>query len=376
MPAVRLEPDLPVGVKQNYFTAKRRSSKRHLALYFVLLTGSWIVSVRCDVSALISFLSCRQKTIENRAESPRQIARANMPHIFEGSFSRRSDVMKSTKVLLAALAVLCLIAGASQAAVLAQDNFESYTVGLLGSSANGGTGWAGAWKYNADYSNINIASTSMSYVSDTISVYGGTQSLAITDVQGHETIIGRAFETPVSSDVVYVSFLYQTAAHTIQTGFGKDTATPSSSSIWATAGNKGANFWTRTAQSGSSGYDDDSTTTYPISYSSVYLYVVKLSKVGGSANYNQIELFVNPTSDAESSTGCVYYLKSVGDTTIASATEYVFRNASYVAGGVTYIDNLMVSTSFADVYGVPEPMTMGLLVVGGIATLLRRRRNA
>jgi hypothetical protein len=281
--------------------------------------------------------------------------------------------MKSTKVLLAALAVLCLIAGASQAAVLAQDNFESYTVGLLGSSANGGTGWAGAWKYNADYSNINIASTSMSYVNGTVENIGGTQSLAITDVQGHETVVGRAFETPVSSDVVYVSFLYQTAAHTIQTGFGKDTATPGSSSIWATAGNKATNFWTRTAQSGSAGYDDDSTTTYPISYSSVYMYVVKLSKVGGSANYNQIELFVNPTSDVESSTNCAYYLKSSGDTTIASATEYVFRNASYVAGGVTYIDNFVMGQTYADVV-TPEPMTMGLLVVGGIATLLRRRR--
>jgi hypothetical protein len=369
MLAVRLEPDLPVGVKQNYFTAKRRSLKRHLELDLVLLTGDRIVSSRCDASALISFLSCRQKTIKYGAESPRQIARANMPHIFEGSFSRRSDVMKSTKVLLVAIAVLCLVAGASQAAVLAQDNFESYSVGLLGSSANGGTGWSAAWKYNADYSNINVAATSMSYVNGTVSVNGGTKSLAITDVSGKETVVGRLFETPVSSDVVYVSFLYQTAAHIMQTGFGKDTATPGSSSIWATAGNKGKSFWTR---AGSSSSTDSGLTTYPIDYSSVYLYVVKLSKTGGSATYNQVELFVNPTSDVESSTNCAYYLKSVGDTTIASATEYVFRNASYVAGGVTYIDNFALGQTFADV--VPEPMTMGLLVVGGIATLLRRRR--
>jgi hypothetical protein len=251
--------------------------------------------------------------------------------------------MRSSRVLVAVVAVLCLLAGVSQAAILAQaqDTFESYTVGALGHSANGGTGWAGAWSYATaadSYAIINVAATSMSYVNGSVSDLGGTKSLAISDVSGKETVIGRAFATPVSSDVVYVSFLYQTAAHIMQTGFGKDTAVPGSSSIWATAGNKNTNFWTRTAQSGSTGYDDDQ--TVGVSYSSVYLYVVKLSKVGGSATYNQVELFVNPTSNVESTTGCAYYVTSSGDTTIASATEYVFRDASFATGGVTRLPML------------------------------------
>jgi hypothetical protein len=286
--------------------------------------------------------------------------------------------MKSSRVLVAVLAVLCLAAGATQAAVIASDNFESYAVGALTRSANGGTGWGGTYNYSSGTiydPYCNIVTKSLSYSSGSISVDGGSQAFAFSDFASHESYIARALATPVTQDVVYVSYLLQTTniSSTLQSGLAMSDTNLVSGNIRATAGKNGDKFWTRVTN-GSSTIDNDMTSSVILPGSTHFL-VAKISKVAGT-DYNQIELFVDPTSTTEGSANCAYYVMSSGDSLTTNFAAYQFRIASAYAGNVNYIDNLTVADDFAGAVGAPEPATMGLLVIGGIATLLRRRRKA
>ena len=76
------------------------------------------------------------------------------------------------------------------------------------------------------------------------------------------------------------------------------------------------------------------------------------------------ELWVNPASEASTK------LTATG-TASAALAAFAFRQSSPSPAQAETIDNLLVGTSFAEV--LPEPASLGLMVLGGLAVLRRKR---
>ena len=187
----------------------------------------------------------------------------------------------------------CLVATsiASPAALIAYENFESYSAGDSINGKSGGDDWTGNWEGTGGSTVVNGA----------ISGYG--KGLSITDDNQQFAAI-RAMDS--QSATVYAGYLVRVTdfgdqeffqSYFTTTGGDKDSA----GSIGIT--NTGSNeFFARIGNNGT-GTDratDISTTT--ANDGQVYQLVVKLSK-DSSSEYNVSELFVNQlaegTADAE-----------------------------------------------------------------------------
>jgi hypothetical protein len=83
---------------------------------------------------------------------------------------------------------------------------------------------------------------------------------------------------------------------------------------------------------------------------------------------DRVTLFVNPTPGLSG--------PSVTGTTITTTKDFCLYNVAFYPGSGTNngsMDELRFGSTFADVVPIPEPATIGLLGLGGLV-LLRRRR--
>lgn len=98
-----------------------------------------------------------------------------------------------------------------------------------------------------------------------------------------------------------------------------------------------------------------------------YLLVARVSKEEGSASYNRLEFWVNPSpSDASTPQGI-----STGSINVESIDRIGFRTVNFNDDSFL-IDNLRIGTTFADVV-IPEPTTMLLLPLA-MAPFFSRQR--
>lgn len=90
-----------------------------------------------------------------------------------------------------------------------------------------------------------------------------------------------------------------------------------------------------------------------------------------------MNVWLNPGySDATLTPGGDTSLTLTGPDLPTSITHVLFRQAALQADDVFRADNLRIGTAWGDVVAVPEPGSLTLLALGGLATLLLVRRRS
>lgn len=263
--------------------------------------------------------------------------------------------MKSLKNLFAGLTVAVALAasGSAQAAFIASDDFTYDNGQLLGE--NGGAGWGGAWGSAAPGDAL---------------IDGNALELS----GNNANIVYRTLGSSVSSSSVYVSFLFTPLTNVSSItnafmGFWFDNAASGSHT-------NVPNFGLKTTSSNDLFArvvlgDEEYASGSAVTANTTYQLVFRMSKVGGSSNYNEVELWVNPVN--ESSTSVV---GSAGGS--LGSFGVVGIRTTNLGSSELLIDDLRIGTTFADVTSVvPEPTSLALLGMAGLAGLgrvIRRRK--
>ncbi len=114
-----------------------------------------------------------------------------------------------------------------------------------------------------------------------------------------------------------------------------------------------------------------------LSFGTSYRVVTEEDFVSGAAN-DTFAVFVNPT-DLSVAGNNTPYATLTWNGAVAEASQYAeinFRQGTASIAPTETIDNLVVSSTFSDVSAVPEPSTLALGFVGGLAGLVALRRKA
>lgn len=283
---------------------------------------------------------------------------------------------------MALLASQITLATAS-AALVSYDGFESYAEGGLNGS-NGGSGWDSAW---TGVSTVNVASGGLSYVNGDITINGGSRALAVTGANDNAFL--RSFDTTSLGNEIYFSFLMNSALAAGDDFFNvflTDAASTGTNTTKNSPGGIGdlstsvAELSTRMARNAS--YKDAADSGYVAGQT--YLLVGRISNAGASdgtgANFDMVELWVNPTSGSLGLADAVVD-NNVTGASVGSLTRIGLRTANLSAAGgdLLILDEFRVGSDAASVLGlatIPEPST-AVLLAGGLvlaAAGLRRRR--
>jgi len=283
--------------------------------------------------------------------------------------------MNRRLVVLAAAVAVSSVVSTTRAATVASDNFESYPTGGV-TGQNGGTGFTSAY-VSDNTAAVNVAAESLSYSGGPVSSSGGSKDLQVSaagtnlGASGVDNgTLGRTYAAQAGT--VYFSLLLRTNATAnnefFQVGLANSTGGEPALSIGASGASAAAfDFFVR-SPGGS-----QTTSTTVMNPNQTYFLVGKASKVSGSTTYNQIDLFVNPSTATEPATATV---SRTGDSTLASLSTLNVRTARFTAGDIFSVDNVTIGTTYADVVPVPEPAAAGLFALAGGVLLVRRRRTA
>lgn len=297
---------------------------------------------------------------------------------FNPCFLEERLIMRSCtklfKHLALGLGLSAMVATSANAALVAYDSFD-YAVGDLNGN-NGGTGFTAAWSANAI---VDVVNGSLSYQAGNIGVSGGTKTAQVTGaIAGPlDNAASRAFTG--QSDTVYVSFLFRPLVNGgaaeddfLQFMLNDDTDQENSGSIGmrnitGTTGNDG--YFGR-IRDGSAETNAEATPNVLSVVGRTDVLIAKFSKVA-SANYNRLDLFVNPTSSIEGAPVATVSR----DSGMGLADVFSLRLAFLDTGDAYQFDELRIGTTFADVITtIPEPATMSLGVMGLLALAARRRK--
>jgi hypothetical protein len=291
--------------------------------------------------------------------------------------------------LLAGGLALGSAAVAAQGAVVARDSYESpgYSTGTLFSGpevtgqqpvTNGGTGFSSQLVDAARKDGVTVDPFSLSYIAGELTINGGAQSLLLGGITDSNNVLSRGFAT--QSDTLYVSLMVRLTANTqgpattdedfLQIGLSDVTAGEPKASF-GTAGTAQnvvpSKFYARVPNGGTSQFGGTQITA---TGDETFFVVARFSKVSASTNYNQVDLYVNPTTLAEPGTASMTANQTGA---IGSVSNLIIRRARSDAADGIYIDNIIIGTTYSDV--VPEPGAIGLSVLGAGLLALRRRRH-
>jgi len=283
--------------------------------------------------------------------------------------------MNITPLLKLGLA-FCLGAGitfsTTSAALIAYDNFESYTTGQPLNGEGGGTGWQDDW---SSVSNALVTSASLTYSGGDISINGGGQAVVIDSSDNNYFF--RQFDSAGDvGDEVFFSFLLHRDSTdssdflSFRVGDTSDRSNSGGMGIYSST-NFGtrilANGSTESTNTGSTGIADDTT----------YFLVGRFSRdgaSGGASDFDLMEMWVNPTTLDYNSLGTPD--ASVDFNSLVSGDLEFFGLRSVAISGTNeyLMDELRIGTSYAAV--VPEPTSAALLTGAcGLLGLRRRRRS-
>jgi len=257
---------------------------------------------------------------------------------------------------------------------------EPFTYGTAGSSVelngqNGGTGFSGAWTADTAVTEVVDPGTPLSYDPAAGPIGGGHRALRLNRPGTSAYEAERMLATPESGDV-YVSFLLRWDEGTVGANdfvslFFDDTAGPSIGVKGNQASSSGTkDFYTRLTSGGTVAYSGnigDNTTTH--------LVVGRLFK-DGSTNYNSFSLWADPLWTDEANPD----VTATGDAGFASFSRIGLNVWNLDSDDVILVDQLRFGRAWKDVvFGVPEPATSSLLLLGlltaGFAVSLRRRKS-
>ncbi len=257
-----------------------------------------------------------------------------------------------------------------KAAIVVEDNFDSYTGAI-----NGGTGGSGAWTMGWSSmfgSTTAISSSVLSYSAGDIDINGGTRSLQITDNNGNPTLY-RKF-TPQTGPV-YFSFLAQLplsglgdqflGIHFTDSGNGGLDNTPSGEVGLFGGSEISPDAIVRAAVYRDTGSRTDASVPYAVGET---VFVVGKFSDEGIENttpgiYDLMELWVNPTTFTEPAVPSVSAERDTDAGTAVGLTSidtFAVRTANFSTGQgeIALIDQLVIGTSYASVVGA-SPLIPG-----------------
>jgi hypothetical protein len=297
-------------------------------------------------------------------------------------------------VTSAALAAGAMGHQAVRGEVIVSDRFGSdYTLGAL-HGQSGGYGWAAgsSWAVNATLSagfatvaGVNgVSEPTLQYQNGAVSIDGGSQALRL-GYPGSAGVVDNAFNRalPAQLGTLYFSFLLknvgtlETTAGTsdfLQFGLANSPTTINGSATINTGASSNGNTLQariRTTTGNDSSTIGSGTMITAYTTGTTYLVVGKLSKVSGSTNYNNLLIYLNPSTLTETGAPNMTITSSSGFLDVAG---FIGRVARLDSDDVNLLDEIRVGTTYADV--VPEPG--GVAALGAIAAglALRRRRRA
>ena len=292
----------------------------------------------------------------------------------------------------ACIAALLAITAGSQAAVVGADSFEYANGNLDGKGAASG-GWGGAWSASAplDTGEITVVDGGLSYNAGGVTISGGNKSVKMIDSSGVHQKMTRGLDAVETGSDYYFRFLINLDAGTIG---AVDAAVVTLDAYYtgnlqrsdeAMAGFYGnvAGQISADVHQGSGG--DQVWWPTPIVGDTTYLIIGRYWKdpLGAHFNgttyntynkFNRLDLWVNPdTSDGVGTEDLTSAFTPV--TTHPKAD--VFDGARLWAwntldvGEEVLLDEYVLGTTWADV--IPEPTTIVLIGLGGLAVIRRRR---
>lgn len=290
--------------------------------------------------------------------------------------------------LIAAAVLATGISSSALAAVLAAETFEGYAAGADLAGNSGGTGFAAAWLDSGNPNKYDVVANEIPALSG-INGYSGTVGTNSVSSVGALGVASRDIgEGPQAGSSYYFSAIIRPTV--IGTSTGADYRTK----VFGTSGssNNGLGFIIRNVDkdpsaatvlgpsvstivqstSPGTGGTNNSGNVW-IDLDSTYLLAMKIEMT--SATAATIDLWVIP--DGGDATAKVQGTPDLTQTNATfTAGQFMVGMRTTATGAQGRNDNLFLGESWSDVQiAIPEPATLGLLGLGGLA-LGRRRRNA
>jgi hypothetical protein len=275
---------------------------------------------------------------------------------------------KLLRFFIRIVAVLFITASTSAAALLVYEGFD-YDVGedLTGKSDGIGFG-SNAWTSGTGITTSETEIASGSLPSGSLVTTGNS---AGSDKSGKNADL-RNFAGSYDSGVIWTSFLvkpvdFRTADfENIRFGMAGSLGNPLVTTVASGSDNRwalrafGLNVTLATAAD-------------PITLNQTYLMVTKLTFNSNVSNDN-VDFWIDPDLNSEPSTTSASYIGSNDTQNFGSITGLNFYAAS---NGKADFDEIRLGDSFGDVAAaIPEPSTVVLVLLGGLAALLLLHRRA
>jgi len=261
-----------------------------------------------------------------------------------------------------------LFAGTSHADLLTYEGFDTETQSNF-TNLTTGTGWAGAWSGQTGDASVR-ADRALSYTD------GDSNVLPVAGFGAHinrtSRSVSRTFDATHSSGVFWLSVLYQPLLpgadgfvadeneHGMRLRNGTATA---SLNIGKSENND--NWRINGVDTGVSAVNTD-----------LQFFLVRY-EIGNTADDGSVHVWMNPVISAEPALGDAIVGQTGLDSTAMSFDNIIF---SAPPGNLPSFDpqfafdEIRLATDFANAVGVPEPASVAMLGIGGLAMLARRRR--
>ncbi|MGE9289537.1 MAG: hypothetical protein ACQKBT_01020 [Puniceicoccales bacterium] len=268
------------------------------------------------------------------------------------------------------------------AAVVATDNFDSYTAGVAVNGLNGGAGWTTAWS-TPGATTVEVSSETLSYSSDG-GTYGGGNSIMLTG----DSDVNAAFRSvtvDTSGQDYYASFVFKIEGPTgTETGnveplHGFTLAALGSNNAYDGNGSMGFLNPGSPRIEARNGGQYSTLDIGALQYSTTYLMVVKYTgwdAVDGV--YETTQVWLNPSESDEFSVDPTITVSATSDGTGSDQYGGVgmrFLNSGAGGDHKLYMDDLRIGTSWSSV-AIPEPGASSFLLsiaVVGLIAISRRR---
>lgn len=295
--------------------------------------------------------------------------------------------MRKSLLLRGVISLIALEIGTGEirAATVAYDGFDSYAPGAQlesgmdgspGTGLNGGTGFTSPWNIDDPFkTRVTVSTQPLNYSNGQISIQGGTSAVLFGDAADSNQLLSRAFAP--QTGMLFFSFLYRTqnppatSEDFVQVGFSDVTTGEPKASIGSanTAQGNGAppQFFARVPNAGTSVLSG-----IVFQKDTNYFLVGKASKTAGSATFNRIDLFVNPTTLLEPAATSATSTAAAGSG-VGTFANLIVRTARQDAGDAYFVDELRIGTTYLDV--IPEPGAATMLMAAGGCVLGCRRRS-
>jgi hypothetical protein len=276
----------------------------------------------------------------------------------------RSQISRmEVRLALAAVTVLGIGSANANAAVLAHDNFESYTEAATVIGGNGGTGWTTAWAGNTTGGTPMTLTTS-----GNIAGLGRSLEMYLTTGAENRNVVQREFAPQTGT--VYLGFTFKTGdwegdflqvyGNNINTPLNNTTGQDNAFSFGILNDTTLNRYFARKG-SATVGVGSSNTATLQHTGNVVHTAVAKFSKSTGMAgdNYDQIALWIDQTTEGVA-TASLDETATLGNAALGSTLSvFHIRLSSQESTDRVYLDKLTVATTFAEALNGPPAALPG-----------------